>query len=595
MVEVVDRSCSKFSRIKGTRIWILVICLVFNTLALNAHVLDELSVKTRLFVKQEGIDFKLELAPGVLIAEPFLKILDPRQTKEISESGRSAFLNHVIRHMVVLVNHNEVSPDCGFTEIPAISELITGVGTIYLDCRIDGPIPKHAGYDFEYRNSLESGVALYSLHISSDRENQVFITEEERDEITQDSIRFSVKHGFEPGDVGHVWQADLLSSQSPVSNSLGDRISDLAGMKSLLRILKMDRFSPAEMALLLVLAAAAGFLHAFTPGHGKALVGAYLVANRGSVVQAVQLGLIVTLTHTASIYLFGGLSLTATYLFLPSRVIPVLTVASGLLVIAIGLYSLIRRGLKLEVDHAHLLPNFQVFGKGNVNILIDGNAAEATEYFSLAAESESVLYSLAAAGAEDITICSTGCDTHHKHWLRILDENQQLGMLKKAVRTGAVDAFVSRDRSRREKIGDLLRKKGGEVFQPPMETDSAERLLVKIVGRFNRKRTVNLPGNEMTWRHLFSLGFAGGVVPCPDALAILLIAVSMAQILSGLMVVFAFSVGLSLALMLTGVLVVSMGNLTIYSRAAGKITTVVPYLTSLFLTGLGCYIVFNAF
>src|SRR5262249_53837114 len=50
--------------------------------------------------------------------------------------------------------------------------------------------------------------------------------------------------------------------------------------------------------LLLVLAAVLGAAHALTPGHGKTLVAAYLIGQRGTVWHACVLGLVTTLTHT---------------------------------------------------------------------------------------------------------------------------------------------------------------------------------------------------------------------------------------------------------------------------------------------------------
>src|SRR5207302_6938015 len=49
---------------------------------------------------------------------------------------------------------------------------------------------------------------------------------------------------------------------------------------------------------LLCMSAAFGAVHALTPGHGKTLVAAYLVGERGTIAHALLLGLVTTLTHT---------------------------------------------------------------------------------------------------------------------------------------------------------------------------------------------------------------------------------------------------------------------------------------------------------
>ena len=95
--------------------------------------------------------------------------------------------------------------------------------------------------------------------------------------------------------------------------------------------------------LAVLLALLLGSFHAFAPGHGKTVMAAYLVADRGSLRQVSLIGLAVTATHTLGVLVLGiVLSTFAT--FAPERVYPWLGVASGLLLLAIGL-SLAASGL----------------------------------------------------------------------------------------------------------------------------------------------------------------------------------------------------------------------------------------------------------
>ena len=63
-----------------------------------------------------------------------------------------------------------------------------------------------------------------------------------------------------------------------------------------------------EGVLLLLLLAAFGWgaVHALSPGHGKAMVAAYLVGTRGRPRHAFALGAIVTVTHTAGVFALGA-------------------------------------------------------------------------------------------------------------------------------------------------------------------------------------------------------------------------------------------------------------------------------------------------
>jgi ABC-type nickel/cobalt efflux system permease component RcnA len=65
------------------------------------------------------------------------------------------------------------------------------------------------------------------------------------------------------------------------------------------------------VCLALAVAAGLGALHALEPGHGKTVVAAYLVGTQGTARHALSLGLIVTATHTAGVYLLGAVTLYA--------------------------------------------------------------------------------------------------------------------------------------------------------------------------------------------------------------------------------------------------------------------------------------------
>ena len=93
-------------------------------------------------------------------------------------------------------------------------------------------------------------------------------------------------------------------------------------------------FSFAIIAL--VVSFVFGGLHALTPGHGKAVVAAYLVGTRGRIIDAIFLGLIVTFTHTFSVITLGVVLLFAKDRFAQEDVVMWLSLISGLLIVGIG-------------------------------------------------------------------------------------------------------------------------------------------------------------------------------------------------------------------------------------------------------------------
>jgi ABC-type nickel/cobalt efflux system permease component RcnA len=111
---------------------------------------------------------------------------------------------------------------------------------------------------------------------------------------------------------------------------------------------------PGLVVSSLLVAAALGAAHALGPGHGKTIVGAYLVGARGTARHAVFLGLVVTATHTLGVYALGLVTLAASRWIVPERLFPWLSAASGLVVLALGasLASARLRGAHAH-DHPH--------------------------------------------------------------------------------------------------------------------------------------------------------------------------------------------------------------------------------------------------
>ena len=109
-----------------------------------------------------------------------------------------------------------------------------------------------------------------------------------------------------------------------------------------------------EGVLLLLLLAAFGWgaVHALSPGHGKAMVAAYLVGTRGTARHAAALGATVTVTHTAGVLLLGVVALTLSAFVLPEQLYPWLNLASGVLVVVVGSAVLRSRARKRKA-HAH--------------------------------------------------------------------------------------------------------------------------------------------------------------------------------------------------------------------------------------------------
>src|SRR5262245_6710488 len=111
--------------------------------------------------------------------------------------------------------------------------------------------------------------------------------------------------------------------------------------------------SDYSLWLKLLLATVFGAFHALTPGHGKTLVAAYLIGQRGTVWHALVLGLVTTLTHTGALLIIGAI-----LFFLPRHLqrefqdwlVQGLAVAAGVMIICLGAWLLLQR-LAGRPDH----------------------------------------------------------------------------------------------------------------------------------------------------------------------------------------------------------------------------------------------------
>jgi nickel/cobalt transporter (NicO) family protein len=135
---------------------------------------------------------------------------------------------------------------------------------------------------------------------------------------------------------------------SGVSLEAPDRVAD-SGFASL-----VGRSHLSALVILASLAAALfwGAAHALSPGHGKTIITAYLVGQRGTPRHAALLGLVVTVTHTIGVFALGAVTLALSQWIVPETLYPWLNLISGLLVVGIGA-AVLRSRLRRRRHHTH--------------------------------------------------------------------------------------------------------------------------------------------------------------------------------------------------------------------------------------------------
>jgi nickel/cobalt exporter len=154
------------------------------------------------------------------------------------------------------------------------------------------------------------------------------------------TVRASLAPGTVPGTGPHVTRGAGL--QAP------DRVAD-SGFAALVG---RDRLGFWVIVASLGAALFWGMAHALSPGHGKTIVAAYLVGQRGTPRHAALLGLVVTATHTVGVFALGAVTLLLSRFIVPDQLYPWLNLVSGVLVVLIGA-SVLRARLLHRRAHAH--------------------------------------------------------------------------------------------------------------------------------------------------------------------------------------------------------------------------------------------------
>ena len=148
-----------------------------------------------------------------------------------------------------------------------------------------------------------------------------------------------VLFGVEVIDAQIPCDASTTTSRSGVATAdSGETPHDLThDEQEMFGVLREAELTTGLILTGLVLAFALGALHSLSPGHGKALVAAYLVGSRGTIGHAIALGGIVTVSHVFSVVLLGIIALVAADYLVPEKLSSLLGAISGLLIVAVGI------------------------------------------------------------------------------------------------------------------------------------------------------------------------------------------------------------------------------------------------------------------
>lgn len=383
---------------------------------------------------------------------------------------------------------------------------------------IDNPLYQSFYNVFQFTFTQGTGAAISTENVEADFTWTATARsdEEERIVLAQFEERFQ---NVEVGDGNRLREAAGVSDAfrevdraekgtSEVADNLLTRVTDTIRSKELTTNMIL-----VAMGISLLL----GMGHAFSPGHGKTVMAAYLIGERGTAWHAVILGIIVTVVHVWSVFLIGLIVLYASEKVSSEQINFWTGLASGIIIVGIGLFLFFRR------------------------------------YKS---------YVLVKHGGSHHHDHNHGHDHSHHHHTH--DHVHAHAEAHDHSHDHSHDHEHAHDHDHSHDHGHghshVIEGKGG---LPP------------------------------TYWNILWLGISGGIVPCPAALLVLMGAINFGRLALGMLMITSFSLGLAAVLVLIGVVVVkTSGKIRDRIGERSPILLLLPVMSSVLITGIGCLMVF---
>lgn len=296
-----------------------------------------------------------------------------------------------------------------------------------------------------------------------------------------------------------------------------------------------------------------GALHALEPGHAKTLTAAYLIGIKGTRRDALLLGLSVALTHSLVVIAISVAALWFGREAFTQDVTHWLQMGSGAIVVCLGAWMMAKRIRQMKrTNEEHLHPHHHGapdpiaikndFCSGTLEIVQSENGermrflaqnAHPTASFRVLINRENGIEALElerCEGAQPVFMSTVAPEEPHEF-------------------SGEFEV----------RIGEKHQVTPFEMHEPDGHNHDHSLL---SDDEHARAHAANIPdyakkGERPTWQQILAFGAAGGMIPCPASITVMLLALSIGKFASGLLAVAGFSLGLAITLVGIGLVVVA--------------------------------------
>jgi nickel/cobalt exporter len=337
-----------------------------------------------------------------------------------------------------------------------------------------------------------------------------------------------------------------------------------------------------------------GALHGLEPGHSKTMMAAFIVAIRGTVSQAILLGVSATISHTAIIWILAFIGLHYAGRFDVETTEPYFQLITGIIVIGMAVWMFNRnRRAQPAVDstHSHTRHGHDPRGYHGGKLLVIG----ADEKLEISVYETDVppRFRLYFFDQNNKILVPPAANTIQLETLRPDGSKQVFAFVAKQdyLESTAIIPEPHEFQVSMKRLGFTYstlfeedhhhhaHQGNSSEFQDAHEREHAAEL---------EKRFAN---QQVTTGQLIMFGLTGGLLPCPSAFAVLIVCLQLKRFTLGFALVLAFSLGLAITLVLVGAAAaISVRHASKHFKGFGELARKVPYASCALMMLIGVYV-----
>ncbi len=336
-----------------------------------------------------------------------------------------------------------------------------------------------------------------------------------------------------------------------------------------------------------------GALHGLEPGHSKTMMAAFIIAIRGTVTQAVLLGLSAAFSHSLVIWLLAAVALRYGGQWNAETSEPYFQLASAVIIsgVALWMFWRTRRDLKAASGHTHDQAHDDArlidTGHGIVNLTVFETGVPPVFRLTFSEPGKAFLPEPSTVTIETVRLDGTrqtfafGAREGFLESTSEIPEPHEFDLTLTLAHDGHAHSYAVqfREDAHHHHHGDIPE---GAEFQDAHEAAHS----LDIQKRFTNR--------QVTTGQIVLFGLTGGLLPCPAAFTVLLVCLQVKQFTLGFALVAAFSLGLAITMVTVGAAAAwSVGRAEKKWGGFGALMRRAPYFSSVLLLLLAGYMAWS--